>query len=114
MGIDLFSIERHTILYKHASQKLLGMGYNPNLILGDGFGGYENAAPYDSIIVTAAAEELPSNLLKQLKIGGIMVIPYGGRDGQKMLTIKRMTEKDFQKAEHGSFQFVPMIKGIVK
>ena len=68
-------------------------------------------APYDKIIVTAGAVDLPVGLFAQLKIGGKMVIPIG-QEAQKMYSITKIDEKSYQKEEHGQFKFVPFLKGV--
>jgi len=62
-------------------------------------------------LAAAAAPEIPKKLLDQLDIGGILVIPEGDSAGQKMIRIKRISEKDYQKSEHGYFSFVPLLRG---
>jgi protein-L-isoaspartate(D-aspartate) O-methyltransferase len=53
---------------------------------------------------------VPKDLLKQLKVGGVLVIPVGGDEGQVMYSIKRISETDFEQTKHGDFAFVPMLK----
>jgi protein-L-isoaspartate(D-aspartate) O-methyltransferase len=81
------------------------------MIYGDGYLGYSEEAPYDSIIVTAGASEIPEELIKQLKIGGRMVIPVGD-EVQKMKLVTKLSESDFETKIFGDFQFVPMLKNI--
>ncbi|MEL6867458.1 MAG: hypothetical protein AAFP19_23740, partial [Bacteroidota bacterium] len=84
------------------------------LTLMDGFKGLPEFAPFDRIIVTAGADQLPDQLVKQLKIGGIMVIPVGDRTGQQMMKISRISETEFRQEGLAKFRFVPFLKGLNK
>jgi len=110
LGAKVFSIERQRKLYDRTRKLLHEMGYLLKMFYGDGYKGLPTYAPFDKIIVTAGAPEIPEDLLKQLKIGGIMVIPIGGDEGQVMYSIRRISETDFEKKKHGNFAFVPMLK----
>jgi protein-L-isoaspartate(D-aspartate) O-methyltransferase len=68
--------------------------------------------PFDAILVTCGAETIPETLCKQLKIGGVMVIPVGTDGVQKMMRITRLSEKDFQTERFGDFRFVPLLDGV--
>lgn len=111
MGAKVFTIERHRELFLKARSLLSELGYNAEFFYGDGYKGVPSYAPYDKILITAAAPEIPGDLLDQLKIGGKMVIPFGGNAGQRMLRIVRTGESDYERTEHGSFVFVPLVKG---
>lgn len=111
MDAEVYSIERFRELYLKAKETLNKLGYYPHLFFGDGFEGLPQHAPFDKILVTAAPEKIPEKLLNQLKIGGWMVVPVGGRQGQKMTVIKRTGNHKFRESEHGDFIFVPMQKG---
>ena len=78
-------------------------------VLGDGYLGLADHAPFDAILVTAGAPELPQKLLGQLKIGGCLVIPIG-QDPQIMHRFRRTSERSFDKEQFGEFRFVPMLK----
>ncbi|TRZ75748.1 MAG: protein-L-isoaspartate(D-aspartate) O-methyltransferase [Bacteroidetes bacterium] len=110
IGAKVFSIERQKSLYDKAAQFLPSLGYRIKLFFGDGYKGLPAYAPFDKIIVTAGAPFIPDALIDQLKPGGILVIPVGGDDVQEMTTITRISEKEFQKREHGKFRFVPLLK----
>ena len=110
MGAKVFSIERQKSLYDKAVQFLPTLGYRIKLFYGDGYKGLPAYAPFDKIIVTAGAPYIPDTLKEQLKPGGILVIPVGGDDVQDMMTITRISEKEFQKREHGKFCFVPLLE----
>jgi|AGTN01.1.fsa_nt_gi protein-L-isoaspartate(D-aspartate) O-methyltransferase len=114
MGVEVYSIERYYELYLKAKNILNELGYFPELFFGDGFEGLPEHAPFDKILLTAAPEEIPQKLLRQLRIGGWMVVPLGGRQGQKMTVIKRIGDEEFRESEHGDFIFVPMEKGTEK
>ena len=110
MGAQVHSIERQRILYGGAPVMLKRLGYYPKLYYGDGFNGVPQEAPFHRIIITAAAPEVPSKLLQQLAIDGVMVVPVG-KTHQTMMRIKRVGENDFEMEKLGAFAFVPMLKG---
>lgn len=114
MGYRVYSIERQKQLYISAQQNLNRLDYqSPILFLGDGFAGLPQFAPFNGILVTCGAPEIPKELLKQLCVGGRMVIPVG-EVTQKMIVIDRVTEDEFKVTEHGEFKFVPMLTGTEK
>jgi protein-L-isoaspartate(D-aspartate) O-methyltransferase len=110
MGAKVFSIERQKALFDKAVQFLPTLGYRIKLFYGDGYKGLPAYAPFDKIIVTAAAPYVPDALIGQLKPSGILVIPVGAGDVQDMTTIARISEKEFKKHEHGKFRFVPLLE----
>ena len=110
LGAKVYSIERQQELFKKTSKFLPKLGYRAKrLIFGDGYKGLEEEAPFDSIIVTAGAPFVPKPLLKQLKVGGRLVIPVGDST-QVMTLITRKDEKSFDKKEFGDFKFVPLLE----
>jgi len=111
LGVKLYTIERHRELFKTSQLLLKKLGYNPYSYYGDGYKGLPTYAPFDKILITAGASAVPESLLKQLKIGGIMVIPAGPRRSQDMLRIIKISETEFKTENHGKFVFVPMLKG---
>ncbi|MFI5172556.1 MAG: protein-L-isoaspartate(D-aspartate) O-methyltransferase [Chitinophagales bacterium] len=112
MKVKVFSIERFRKLYEKAKEQLYILGYkNVKLFFGDGYEGIPNHAPYDRIIITAAAKEIPQKLLKQLKTGGIMVLPLGRDDDQMMVKITKTGASDYKKEVGDNFRFVPMLPG---
>ena len=112
MGAKVYTIERIKELFRKTSVFLPSINYRPKkMIYGDGYLGYSEEAPYDSIIVTAGASEIPEKLINQLKIGGRMVIPVG-EEVQKMKLVTKISESDFETKIFGDFQFVPMLKNI--
>jgi len=111
MGANVYSIERYRDLYLKAQKILQEMGYHPHLFYGDGCKGQPNYAPYDKILVTAGANEIPQELLDQLKIGGKMILPLGSQLGQVMTVIIKKDSGNIEKHNYGSFIFVPLIHG---
>jgi len=109
LGAKVFTIERQEKLYEHTKQVLLLMGYRPRFFLGDGSKGIARHAPFDKIIVTAGAPTVPDELLKQLKVGGIIVIPVGDQSTQKMVTILKVGENDYEKTTLDTFRFVLLV-----
>jgi protein-L-isoaspartate(D-aspartate) O-methyltransferase len=109
LGANVFTIERQENLYNRTIKVLPGMGYQANFFLGDGSKGIEAHAPYAKIIVTAGAPFVPEILLKQLKIGGILVIPVGDEKSQKMITVIRVSENEYDRIELDTFRFVPLV-----
>lgn len=109
LGANLYTIERQEKLYERTTQVLPYMGYKPHFFLGDGSKGIVEHAPYDKIIVTAGAPLVPETLLKQLNIGGILVIPVGDAETQKMVTILKTAENDYEKHVLDTFRFVPLV-----
>jgi protein-L-isoaspartate(D-aspartate) O-methyltransferase len=106
----VYSIERQQELFRKTKLFLPKIGYYAkSLVFGDGYKGIPEHAPFDKIIVTAGAPTIPKTLLSQLKIGGRMVIPVG-EEIQTMMVIIRKSETEFEKEEHGSFRFVPLLR----
>ena len=109
---NVYTIERQHKLYRRTKKLLSQLNYHPNkIIYGDGYEGLVEMHPYDKILVTAGAEEIPKKLLIQLKIGGIMVIPVG-KNVQEMIIVRRISQLKFEKENHGSFKFVPLLKDL--
>jgi protein-L-isoaspartate(D-aspartate) O-methyltransferase len=111
LGVKVYTIERQRELYLKSRALLTQMGYKPYFFYGDGYAGQPNHAPFDKILITAGAPDIPRDLLTQLKVGGRMVVPVGGSKGQVMIAIDRIGEDEFKESEHGHFSFVPMLKG---
>ena len=137
LGAEVFTIERQEELFRQAAKNLAAAGYlfddddmsvktshrtesgKLHIFLGDGFAGLEEQAPFDSIIVTCGAPEVPIPLLKQLKPGGRLVIPVdlegqeGSREKKQILKLIVKTEDGRFKARNISrMSFVPMLKGV--
>lgn len=125
MGAKVFSVERQKVLFDRTRQLLDDLGYRVRCFLGDGYMGLAEAnyGPYDRIIVTCGAPEVPQALMDQLKPDGILVIPIDAQShaptdeeevqGQKMLRITKKgdTSKDWVREEFGIYSFVPMLDG---
>ncbi|MCF6184976.1 MAG: protein-L-isoaspartate(D-aspartate) O-methyltransferase, partial [Bacteroidales bacterium] len=101
LGIQLFTIERQQVLFKSSQILLKKLGYYPYSYYGDGYKGLPTYAPFDKILITAGAVAVPEGLLKQLKIGGIMVVPTGPRHSQDMLKIIKISENQYKPENHG-------------
>ncbi len=115
MGAKVYTIERYRELYLKAQSILTTLGYSADFFYGDGYEGKPQYGPFDGIIITAAAPEIPDSLLQQLKTGGRLVIPVGNTSSSQVMTVVERTDIDtFEKTEHGNFVFVPMLKGTVK
>jgi protein-L-isoaspartate(D-aspartate) O-methyltransferase len=111
LGARVYTIERQRELFLKTQKLLPEMGYKPNFFFGDGNLGLPTYSPFDKIIITAGAAEIPLALTKQLRIGGRLVLPIGSRATQTMVVVERTGEESFVKTEHGSFIFVPLLKG---
>jgi protein-L-isoaspartate(D-aspartate) O-methyltransferase len=109
LGAKVYTIERQEKLYHHTKEVLPHMGYKPRFFLGDGSKGISRHAPYDKIIVTAGAPTVPDELLKQLNIGGILVIPVGDQATQKMITVLKTGAHNYEKIVLDTFRFVPLV-----
>ena len=111
MNAFVYTVERQKDLHDFAQKKLREMHLRPKFqSFGDGFLGLPTFAPFDKILVTCGAEILPIELLKQLKIGGKMVIPMGKTDEQVLYRFTKISEKEFEKEEFGAYKFVPMLQ----
>lgn len=108
LGAIVYSVERIEKLYENASVLLPELGFEVNLKLDDGTLGWEENAPFDKIIVTAGAPDVPHHLVEQLNIGGKLVIPVGDQQTQRLLEITR-TETGIEKKFYDYFKFVPLI-----
>ncbi len=112
LAAQVFSVERHAVLADAATELLGRMGYtNVRAIVGDGSQGFAAGAPYDAIIVSAAAAEVPLALLEQLAEGGRMIIPVGPPDSQQLQLI-RMENGQPRTALHELCRFVPLVSDV--
>ena len=111
MNAFVYTVERQKDLHDFAQKKLRELHLRPKFqSFGDGFLGLPTFAPFDKILVTCGAEILPTELLKQLKIGGKMVIPLGKTDEQILVRFTKISETEFEKEEFGAYKFVPMLQ----
>jgi protein-L-isoaspartate(D-aspartate) O-methyltransferase len=107
---QVISVERIAALARTARQALDDLGItNVTLYLGDGTQGRPEDAPYDRIVVTAGGPEVPIPLLNQLVVGGVLVGPFGPRDNQELVRIKRTGETQYTREVLGRCQFVDLI-----
>lgn len=110
LGASLYTIERISSLAVKARKTLKSLGYsNINFFTQDGCKGLERHAPFDKIIVTAGAPVIPKDLIKQLKIGGSLIVPIGDNKTQQMIRFTKKEEKKVTKESFGNFSFVPLI-----
>jgi protein-L-isoaspartate(D-aspartate) O-methyltransferase len=111
LGMKVFSIERQKSLFDKTKLFLPYIGYKTaKLVFGDGYKGLPQFAPFDKIIVTAGAPYIPNDLLAQLKVGGILVIPIGVGENQEMNILRKTSDSNFEKQVIGQFKFVPLLQ----
>jgi len=109
MGAEVHSIERIRNLYEKAQFMIDQLGYtNIRLYQQDGTLGLPARGPFDRILVTAGAPEIPQTYLDQLKVGGVMIIPVGKQHTQKMLKVIKTDETDYKRETYSDFRFVPL------
>ncbi len=112
MGSQVFTIERQKKLYdSNKSFSFLKKYHSIKFFYGDGYEGLPTFAPFDKILITAAAPEIPQKLIDQLKPGGMMVIPVGSGDVQQMMRISKMENGSLKEEVFDHFSFVPMVGG---
>lgn len=109
MKAKVFSIERHKPLFVRAKSILELMKYNPKCFFGDGYKGLPTYSPFDKVIITCGAKTIPDELISQMKIGGVLVIPIGDKT-QTMYRITKISETELSKEKFGDFKFVPMLE----
>ncbi len=108
----VFSVERIAQLQYQAKRRLRQLDlHNVSMRHGDGWKGWSSKAPFDGIIVTAAASEVPSDLVAQLADGGVMIIPVGDKDEAQSLTVIRRFGDSIEQQQIGDVRFVPLVKG---
>ncbi len=113
LGADVYTVERLRPLYERASKLLAKLRPGKlRVFFRDGFEGLPERAPFDKILVTAAAPQIPEKLLEQLAPGGRMVVPVGAGEVQEMCVIICQKENDYKVEKKGRFRFVPMVKGV--
>ena len=108
MGAKVYTIEYNKKLFDRTKDFLPQLGYKPHFFFGDGSKGLPAKAPFDKIIVTAGAPVIPSALVDQLTDGGILIIPVGERDKQRMIKVTKSKGKISQE-EFDQFAFVPLL-----
>ncbi|MBK9425642.1 MAG: protein-L-isoaspartate(D-aspartate) O-methyltransferase [Bacteroidetes bacterium] len=110
MGAKVYSIERHKVLNNKAVTLLQELNYNVKLFYGDGFKGLPSFAPFDRILITCGARIVPPELVKQLVIGGILVLPLGPENEQVMTTVIKKDADSYEMMSFDKFKFVPMLE----
>ena len=120
LGGEVYSVERIEALHKAAESNLKEIGcFGVKLFLADGHCGLPQYAPFDKIIVTCAADEIPHELALQLSVQGVMVVPVAQvqaqvhANGQQMVVVKRISQTEYDIHNMGACSFVPMLKGTV-
>ena len=109
----VYTVERHETLLRAAEARFRTLGlHNVTVKFGDGSRGWPEQAPFDRIIVTAAAEDPPAALLDQLREGGIMIAPVGQTDLSQQLIKVVKTEGGLEYQELGAVRFVPLLEGL--
>jgi protein-L-isoaspartate(D-aspartate) O-methyltransferase len=113
MGAQVFTIERQSALFEQRKKfKWLMDTYRLiKFFYGDGYAGQPTFAPFDRILITAGAPAVPEGLISQLKVGGILVVPIGEGDAQRMHRIVRVSASEIKQDVFDEFSFVPMLKG---
>lgn len=105
----VFTVECNKVLYNNAKMMLGSMGYKPHFRLGDGSEGWKTFAPFDKIIVTAGAPDIPESLVDQLSNNGILVIPVGDSEQQEMIRLIKDNNGNIKVEKHDYFRFVPLV-----
>lgn len=114
MGAKVFTIERQRELFLKSKKIIHHFNFNPRMTYGDGYKGMPSFAPFDKVIITCGAPDIPMALVEQMRVGGIMVIPVGeGRD-QIMKRITKLENNELEIEEFGVFSFVPMLEDKAK
>ena len=112
MGAQVYTIERQKKLFENNKLfNFLKKYHSIKFFYGDGYEGLPTFAPFDKIIITAAAPDIPQKLIDQLKSGGMMVIPVGSGDVQQMMRITKLENGSLKEEVFDRFSFVPMIEG---
>ncbi|MGZ3939522.1 MAG: protein-L-isoaspartate(D-aspartate) O-methyltransferase [Flavisolibacter sp.] len=112
MGAQVYTIECQKKLFENNKNFAFIKKYpNIKFFYGDGYEGLPTFAPFDKVIITAAAPDVPQKLLAQLKVGGMMVIPVGSGDVQVMKRIIKQADGSFKEEIYDRFSFVPMLTG---
>jgi len=112
LGARVFTVERQKKLYTRTKKFLAELGYKAKVFYGDGYKGLPAFAPFDRILITAGAPELPDALGKQLKTGGMIIVPLGRGDIQMMARFIKKEDGTLRKEDHGTFRFVPLLKNV--
>ncbi len=112
IGARVYTIERQKKLFEAQKNYFFKSKYpNIKFYFGDGFEGLPTFAPFDKVIITAAAPFIPPKLVEQLKVGGMMVIPVDEGDAQRMLRLTKQSDGSMKEESFEQFSFVPMLTG---
>lgn len=112
LGVQVFTIERQKKLFESNKKfEYLKRYVNIKFFYGDGYAGLPTYAPFDKILITAAAPDIPLKLIEQLKIGGVMVIPVGSGQVQTMKRLIKQPDGSIKEEVYDRFSFVPMLGG---
>ncbi|HKG68375.1 MAG TPA: protein-L-isoaspartate(D-aspartate) O-methyltransferase [Segetibacter sp.] len=112
MGAKVFTIERQKKLFEKTKEFIFKNKYpNIKFFYGDGFDGLPTFAPFDKVIITAAAPYVPPKLIAQLKTGGLMVLPIDLGPFQQMLRLTKLADGSYSEERFDNFSFVPMLEG---
>jgi protein-L-isoaspartate(D-aspartate) O-methyltransferase len=114
LGVRVYTIERQKELFVKSKEIIKHFGFHPKQFFGDGYKGLDGHQPFDKILVTCGAPEIPQELIAQLKVGGVMVVPLGEGEDQIMKRITKLSESNLKIEDFGSFRFVPMLEKTVK
>ena len=114
LGARIYTIEPQKELFIKSKEIIKKVGFHPSQFYGDGYKGLETYQPFDKILITCGAPEIPKTLIQQLKIGGVMVIPVGEGESQLMKRIVKKSEQEIQIEDYGTFKFVPMLEKTAK
>lgn len=110
MGAKVFSIERQKELFDKTRPLIKALGYRVQCVFGDGYKGLPSYAPFDRIMITCGAPQVPVELIQQLVVGGRMVVPVGSGATQEMTLIIKDDDVNHRVESHGQFMFVPMLE----
>ena len=112
MGAQVYTIERQKKLFEDTKKfNYLKKYHNIKFFYGDGYEGLPTFSPFDKILITAAAKEVPRKLIDQLKPGGMMILPVGGGEVQRMMRITKLNNGAVKEEVFDHFSFVPMLEG---
>lgn len=112
LATEVFSIERQKKLFEKNQEFPYVKGFtNLYFFYGDGYKGLPQFAPFDKILITAAAPHVPPKLIEQLKPGGMMVLPLGEEKPQRMMRVSKMSDDSLIEEAFADFSFVPMLEG---
>jgi len=109
LGANVYTVERHETLSKQAQILLRALGYSVTHRTGDGTIGWNQYAPFNGILVTAGAPDVPETLARQLTIGGRLIVPVGTESAQTLYRVTRNGPEDWTVVDLGPFKFVPLI-----